>query len=138
MVRDVMKRIYCKKTKAVVVIFLMSIICSSCGTIFCVEKEVPALTITSSVPNAEVYLNGRYVGQTPYSHFGEKVNVKKIAVKKDGYESQSIKPRKLTGWAYINFLPTCTWIWGYFVDRSQSKCWKYKSDVFHFELEKIK
>ena len=50
---------------------------SSCGTLFCKQKEVPALTITSSIPNSDVYLNGRYVGQTPYSHFGEKVDVKK-------------------------------------------------------------
>lgn len=72
-----------------------------------------------------------------YSHFGETVNVKKITVKKDGYKSQSQKPRKLKGWAYVNFVPwpMWNWIWGYFLDRSKSKCWKYKSDVFHFELE---
>ena len=49
---------------------------TSCVTLFCPPREVPALTITSSVPNADVYLNGRYVGQTPYSHFGDKVDVK--------------------------------------------------------------
>lgn len=129
--------IYCKRIKVYIAVFSLSILCSSCGTLFCTKGEVPALTITSSVPNAEVYLNGRYVGQTPYSHFGETVNVKKITVKKDGYKSQSQKPRKLKGWAYVNFVPwpMWNWIWGYFLDRSKSKCWKYKSDVFHFELE---
>ena len=136
----VMKQIYCKKIKTCIAIFSLSILCSSCGTLFCSKGEVPALTITSSVPDAEVYLNGKYVGKTPYSHFGETVNVKKITVKKDGYKSQSQKPRKLKGWAYANFVPwpMWNWIWGYFLDRSKSKCWKYKSDVFHFELEEKK
>ena len=111
---------------------------SSCGTLFCVRTEAPALTITSNVPNADVFLNGRYVGQTPHSHFGDEVDIKNITVKKEGYKSQSLNPRKLTGWAYVNFIPypLYNWIWGYFLDRSQSKCWKYKSDVFNFYLEK--
>ena len=78
---------------------------SSCGTLFCTQEEVPALTITSSIPNSDVYLNGRYVGQTPYSHFGDKVDVKKITVKKTGYKAQTQKARKLSGWAYVNFVP---------------------------------
>ena len=53
--------IYCKRIKAYIAVFSLSILCSSCGTLFCTKGEVPALTITSSVPNAEVYLNGRYV-----------------------------------------------------------------------------
>jgi len=110
---------------------------SSCGTLFCTQKEVPALTITYSIPNSDVYLNGRYVGQTPYSHFGDKVDVKKITVKKAGYKAQTQKARKLSGWAYVNFVPypLYNWIWGYFLDRSKSKCWRYKKDVFHFQLE---
>ena len=110
---------------------------SSCGTLLCTQKEVPALTITSSIPNSDVYLNGRYVGQTPYSHFGDKVDVKKITVKKAGYKAQTQKARKLSGWAYVNFVPypLYNWIWGYFLDRSNSKCWRYKKDVFHFQLE---
>ena len=49
-----------------------SLIINSCGTVFCTQNEVPALTITSNVPDAEVYLNGKYVGTTPYNHFGDK------------------------------------------------------------------
>lgn len=127
----------CKLIRSTALVLGASFLLSSCGTLFCSQKEVPALTITSSVPNSDVYLNGKYVGQTPYSHFGDKVDVKKITVKKDGYKSQSVKPRKLKGWAYVNFVPypLYNWIWGYFLDRSKSKCWKYKNDVFHFELE---
>ena len=46
--------IYCKRIKAYIAVFSLSILCSSCGTLFCTKGEVPALTITSSVPNAEV------------------------------------------------------------------------------------
>ena len=69
---------------------------------------------------------------------GEKVDVKKITVKKAGYVSQSIKPRKLSGWAYVNFIPwpMYNFLWGYFLDRSQSKCWSYTNDVFNFHLQK--
>lgn len=126
-----------KRIKFAVLLFGTTTLLSSCGTILCMKKEVPALTITSSVPNSDVYLNGKYVGQTPYSHFGDKVDVKKITVKKAGYKAQTQKARKLSGWAYVNFIPypLYNWIWGYFVDRKQSKCWRYKKDVFHFQLE---
>lgn len=121
------------------VLLICSLTLSSCCTLVCTKSEVPAITITSSPSNADVYLNKNYVGKTPYSHFGDEVNVKKITVMKTGYEPQKIKPRKLRGIAYLNFSPypfVVNWIWGYFLDRSQSKCWKYKNDVFHFNLEK--
>ena len=55
------------KFKSKFFIILLSIsfllIINSCGTVFCTQNEVPALTITSNVPDAEVYLNGKYVGR---------------------------------------------------------------------------
>ena len=111
---------------------------SSCATLFSPSREVPALTITSSVPDAEVYLNGKYVGKTPYSHFGDKVNVKKIMVKKDGYKPAKQKARKLDKNVYLNFLPSITFIWGFFVDLYCESLYYYPKDVFHFILEKNK
>jgi hypothetical protein len=124
------------KIKCVVLSLMCTLVLSSCCTLFCAKTEAPALTITSTPSNAYVYLNKKYVGKTPYNHFGDEVDVKKIAVKKPGYESQIIKPRKLNGWAYVNFFIPYNFILGYFLDRSQSKCWKYKNDVFHFNLKK--
>ena len=130
------------KFKSKFFIILLSIsfllIINSCGTVFCTQNEVPALTITSNVPDAEVYLNGKYVGTTPYNHFGDKCDVKKITVRKEGFKDQSINPRKLSKWAYANFIPypLANCIWGYFLDRSKSKCWTYKSDTFDFQLER--
>lgn len=111
---------------------------TSCVTLFSPSREVPALTITSSVPNADVYLNGRYVGQTPYSHFGDKVDVKKIMVKKEGYKPAKQKARKLDKNIYWNFFPSCTFIWGYFVDLLNDDRYYYPNDSFHFVLEKEK
>lgn len=126
------------RTLSFLLLFATTLVLSSCGTVFCSQGEVPALTITSNIQNAEVYINGKYVGITPYSHFGEKCDVKKITIKKDGYKNQSVKPRKLKGWAYVNFVPwpMWNWIWGYFLDRSKSKCWKYKNDTFNFQMER--
>ena len=78
------------------------------------------------------------MGTTPYNHFGDKCDVKKITVRKEGFKDQSINPRKLSKWAYANFIPypLANWIWGYFLDRSKSKCWTYKSDTFDFQLER--
>ena len=124
------------RTLTVILFIVTTMLLSSCGTIFLTQNEVPALTIESNVPNAEVYLNGKYVGITPYSHFGEKCDVKKITVKKKGYKEKSVNPRKLNSCAYLNFLlPTPAFIWGYFVDKSKPKCWYYKSDTFYFQLE---
>ena len=115
---------------------------SSCGTCFCTahESDYPALTITSNVSDAEVYLNGDYVGITPYSHFGNECDVKRIKVCKAGYKSKTIRPRELKSTVYWNFVPypLWNWIWGYFLDRSMSKCWRYKDDHFNFELTEKK
>lgn len=127
------------KIKYVVLSLICGLTLSSCCTLCCTKSEVPAITVTSNPSNADVYFNGKYVGKTPYSHFGDEVNVKKITIKKTGYETQKLNPRKLRGVAYLNFSPypfVVNWIWGYFLDRSQSKCWKYKNDVFNFNLEK--
>lgn len=126
-----------QKILTLIIALVITILFSSCGTVFCSQQPVPALTITSNVPDADVYLNGKYVGTTPYSHFGEKCDVKKITVKKSGYKDKTIKPRKLTKWAYANFIPypMFNWIWGYFLDRSKSECWYYKRDTFYFVLE---
>ena len=135
-------REYCSHIFLLFACFIFALTFSSCATIFCTKKDVPALTITSNVPDADVYINGKYVGKTPYSHFGDgkKCDAKKIMVKKEGYKSQTEKPRKLSGWAYVNFIPwpLYNWIWGYFLDRSKTKCWKYKQDVYYFELEEKK
>lgn len=120
----------------IVLCLLIGFTCNSCATLFSRSSEVPALTITSSVPNADVYINGKYVGTTPYSHFSDRYDVKKITVKKYGYKSQTQKPRKISNWTYCNWIPLYTFLWGFIVDLNTNHCYHYKSDTFHFELEK--
>ena len=105
---------------------------SGCVTLFSSRGEVPALTITSSIPNAEVYLNGKFVGFTPYSHFGDKVDVKKITVKKVGYKTATQKARKLDKLIYWNFFPSATFIYGYFIDLFNEDRFYYQK--IHFIL----
>ena len=65
------------KIKCIVLLLMCSFALSSCCTLFCAKTEAPALTITSTPSNADVYLNKKYVGKTPYNHFGDEVDVKK-------------------------------------------------------------
>ena len=79
---------------------------SSCGVIaFLQEKfsQYLAFEVISSVPDSEVYINGIYVGQTPYSHYGRKVNVKTIKAKKDGYKTQRQRAREFSPTAFFDY-----------------------------------
>lgn len=98
------------------------------------EDAVP-LAIESSVPNANVYIKGKYVGQTPCSYFGTRANVKKIKVTKDGYKDLTLKTkRKNKGSIYWNFVPMYTFIWGYVVDIANGNGKKYIQDSYYFNL----
>lgn len=99
-------------------------------------EDATPLTIESSVPDAKVYIKGKYVGQTPYSHFGTRANIKKIKVTKDGYKDLTLKTKRRTKPSiYLNFIPVYTFIWGYFVDRYNGNGRKYEKDEYYFYLK---
>lgn len=124
--------------KKILTLLGLSCFLTSCCTLYPVP-EAPPLTIESSVPRAEVYIKGKFVGHTPYTHWGERANVKKIKVKAHGYKSKTIKTkRKNRAGIYWNFLPYpgVNWIWGYFLDRSIGTGVRYTQDYYYFDLEK--
>lgn len=111
---------------------------TSCYTCF-PGPEAKPLAIESSVPSAEVYIKGKFVGRTPYTHWGKRANVKKITVKADGYKDKTIKTkRKNKAGIYWNLFPYpgWNWIWGYFLDRSNGTGVRYTQDYYYFDLEK--
>ena len=134
-----------KRIKLVTFILGGVFLFSSCGVIAFLQEKFPqhlAFKVISSVPDSEVYINGIYVGQTPYSHYGRRVNVKTIKVKKDGYKTQRQRAREFSPTAFLDYytspllnplmefaeLPT--------EQHCRSICWVYKADVFYFKLKK--
>lgn len=121
---------------AISLIVLQLSSCCTLGDFMGLSNKDNSLSIESSVPDAEVYINGAYVGKTPYQHKGAKANVKKITVKKYGYKDQTIKvKRKNKGSIYWNFVPGWTFIYGYFVDKGTGCGTKYKENYYHFNME---
>lgn len=103
------------------------------------NKAADPVTVTSNVDGADVYINGKFVGTTPYTHWETKANVRNIVVKANGYHTQKQKTQRSTkAGAYWNFLPypLFNWIWGFFLDRSNGTGRKYKQDSYHFQLQR--
>lgn len=127
------------KVLSALAICLATLLISSCCTLcdcMGLSNKDNSLSIESSVPDAEVYINGSYVGRTPYQHKGTKANVKRITVKKEGYKDQTVKVKKKDkGSIYWNFFPSWTFIYGYFVDKATGCGTKYKEHYYQFNME---
>lgn len=130
-----------KRTKVLSALAICSAIllfssCCTLGDCMGLSNKDNSLSIESSVPDAEVYINGSYVGRTPYQHKGTSANVKRITVKKDGFKEQTMKvKRKAKGSIYWNFYPSFTFIYGYFVDRANGCGMEYTEHYYHFNME---
>ena len=61
---------------------------SACSTI--VNGKVQTVTINSNVSGAEISVNGKPVGQTPFTGLLERSNKTSITVSKDGYIAKTI------------------------------------------------
>ena len=61
---------------------------SACSTI--VNGKVQTVTINSNVSGAEISVNGKPVGQTPFTGLLERSNKASITVSKDGYIAKTI------------------------------------------------
>lgn len=112
---------------------------TSCCTVFPGTEKAKPLSIDSSADSAQVFIKGKLVGHTPYTHWGERANVKKITVKKVGYKDMTLKTkRKNKNKIYWNFFPYpgWNWIWGYFLDRNNGTGVRYTQDYYFFDLEK--
>lgn len=112
------------------------------------ETAVP-LAVDANVDGALVYMNGKYMGKTPYTHWGEKAKIRKITVKKDGYVTLSQRTkRRLDPNIFCNLspvmcyyiLPYCLnpgWIWGGLLDLATGAGYSnYKKDFYYFELKR--
>lgn len=119
--------------------FVVTLFLSSCCTtsdMLGMNSADNHLFIDSKTPGSKVYLNGKLVGQTPYSYYGTKANIKKITVT-NNYATETQKTeRKNKGSIYWNFVPwpLYNWIWGYFLDYGNGTGRKYKSNTFYFNI----
>ena len=133
-----------KRIKLVIFIGGGLFLFSSCGVIAFLQEKFPpclAFEVRSSVPNSEVYINGIYVGQTPYSHYGRRVNVRTIKVKKVGYKTQRQRAREFSPTAFFDYYTSPLFnavakLADYPTERHcRSMCWVYKKNIFYFRLK---
>lgn len=130
-----MKLIFRKKLPALVALFSLSSCCTTSHWLG-MNSADNHLFIESKTPGANVYLNGKHVGSTPYQYNGTKANIKKITVT-NGYNSQTQETeRKNKGSIYWNFVPypMYNWIWGYFLDRGNGTGRKYTEHYYYFDI----
>ena len=90
-------------------IAVIAVSSTSCATIFTGTRQ--NVTINSTQPESEVYVNNAYKGKTPAKF---KVNKKGkdevITVKKEGYLSQDLKPQKgFNAISILNLLNPIAW-----------------------------
>ena len=127
-----------KKISFFYCVLSMCLLMTSCYTLF-PGPEAKPLSIESSVDDAQVFIKGKLVGYTPYTHWGERADVKKITVKKAGYKDMTLKTeRKNKKGIYWHFFPYpgWNWIWCYFLDRNNGTGVRYTKDYYFFDLEK--
>lgn len=130
-------------------LFLLSSCCTVgfSGWDFIEKETATPLVVDANVDGASVYMNGKYVGKTPYTHWGEKAKIRKITVKKEGYIASSQRTkRRLNPYIFLNLspamcyyvIPYCInpgWIWGGFLDLATGAGYSnYKKDFYYFEL----
>ncbi|MEH0155124.1 caspase family protein [Limibacter armeniacum] len=76
-----------KSTIKLFCLYLVSISCIGCATIFKGTHATKLISVDSSPDNANVYLDGRYVGRTPTRISVRQKKSHKITFEKDGYET---------------------------------------------------
>lgn len=129
---------------------LFSSCCSVGYNVYCEfeDRVATPLVVDANVPRSSVYLNGKYVGVTPYTYWGDKADIKKISVKSTGYMPLTQRTKRKFDPVFLwNFSPLCfyyivpffnpAWIWGSIVDLANKQVYKdYKQDFYYFELKK--
>ena len=112
------------------VVVLISMLFSSCATIFTGSKE--NVQITSVPPAADVEVNGMSRGVTPIS-----LNLKKgftgqtITIKKEGYETKIFQPEtSFNAVSVINLL----FIIGWGIDAATGAMMKYDPKAYEIKL----
>jgi hypothetical protein len=101
---------------------------SSCATSYTGNKSI--IHFSSDVPNSEVYINNKIIGETPVTaKLKRSLKNKEVTISKDGYESQSFvlkkkfKPISLLGTTLI------------FVDVASGAIVDYRDNFFHSSLK---
>ncbi len=94
-----------KKFIKAFILAVVSITMMSCATLFSPKKN-PQVTVQSTPMDAEVYINGEYVGNTPLVRKLSHKEEHSITVRKEGYRQQNraLVNRVGGGWIVLNIL----------------------------------
>lgn len=119
--------------KNLIKILLFSVLTTSCATVF--TGTTQRMTINSEPQNAKLYLNGNFVGTTPYTGSFKKSKDYNITVKKEGYvPGTAVASRSLNAVAILNLTSPISWI----IDIATGALWQFDQDGFTIPLEKTK
>lgn len=104
---------------------------SSCATLF--TKGVATIPVTSNVSDAEVYVNGAFMGVTPLELELKTKDSYKIDVSKDGYNTQTFQVTKHLKWGW-QVLDLATYGIGNVVDLIMADGYYLKPTEIHANL----
>lgn len=102
------------------------------------NKEMNTVYIDSKTKNLPVYYTHKgvehFVGNTPCSLYSDKASVKYVTVKNgDIYQTIELEREDRLS-TYWNFIPACTFLWGYVVDKGTSRSRIYKNKNYFVDL----
>ena len=102
-----------------------------CATILGDSNQV--ISVDSNVPGAEVFLNGKAIGETPLSTTVPKEADAKLEVKKEGYQSQTLEmTTSLTGAFWGNIL--IGGLLGSTTDQATHSAYEYDPGSYQIDL----
>ena len=115
---------------------LIIITSSGCATIFSGSDE--EVVFTSDPPNVKVFMNTRYLGETPIEVTVPRVgfaiaNLNEFSFEKEGYTTQSFK--LTTALNYITLFNTVSFT-SYFTDAWTGAITRYSPDEYHIMMLK--
>ena len=119
--------------KTLLVLLAGLTVLSSCSSI--VKGKTQVVSIDSNVKNADIIVNGKTIGQTPYTGPMERDSSTTITIKKDGYTSKTITPNteiEPIFWGNI----ICGGFIGSSTDASTGSMYKYAPSTFQIDLAK--
>lgn len=107
-----------------------------CATIL--KGDMQPISVNSNVDDAEVYINGSKVGETPF--IGQVKRTKTLStleVKKDGYKTKKIMlDTSVEPVFWVNLLSGG--VFGSTTDYATESMWKYAPSTINLDLEPVK
>ena len=116
------------------VLFCCLLFSTGCASILKGSKQ--SVNVNSNVDEAEVHVNGRLVGQTPFSGTIERASTVQLTVKKHGYKSRTITlDTGIEPVFWVNIF--IGGVFGSTTDLATGSMWKVSPNTYNVDLKPI-